>query len=235
MISNGDPTNSVVTASPGPITLPPNATLVSDADDEIFLLYTRLAALKPADSSDTGHFHGLGSENPNQDSLHVCIELKRPITCEPPRNTETGNQRRKRRKGSGAAKAKEERRGHDPIVFEYVLFQDQTALRSRSGDTGSVLWKTRWASPFPHLSTPDCCLAAYLDVRYLSVCLPSNESLSLRLTTTSAVLHLLEYFSIEFLSLVLQQQHFPERRRDLFDYAKLSQAHVLELGCVAAD
>ncbi|KAN0138223.1 putative methyltransferase domain containing protein [Lactarius tabidus] len=179
MISNGGPTTTVVTAPPGPITLPQNATLVSDADDEIFLLYTRLAALKPADSSDTGHFHGLGSENPNQDSLHVCIELKPPIlTSEPPRNTETGNQRRKRRRGSGAAKAKEERRGRDPIVFEYVLLQDKTALRSRSGDTGSVLWKT----------------------------------------------------SVEFLSMVLQQQHFPEKSRDLFDYAKLSQAHVLELG-----
>ena len=151
MISNGGSSNSVVTASPGPITIPPNATLVSEADDEIFLLYTRLAALKPADSSSTGHFHGLGSENPNQDSIQVCIELKHPITGEQPRNTETGNQRterRKRKKGS-AAKAKEERRGHDPIVFEYFIFQDQTALRSRSGDTGSVLWKTRWANPFP--------------------------------------------------------------------------------------
>jgi hypothetical protein len=155
MISNGGPTTTVVTAPPGPITLPQNATLVSDADDEIFLLYTRLAALKPADSSDTGHFHGLGSENPNQDSLHVCIELKPPIlTSEPPRNTETGNQRRKRRRGSGAAKAKEERRGRDPIVFEYVLLQDKTALRSRSGDTGSVLWKTRWACPSGACSFP---------------------------------------------------------------------------------
>ena len=149
MSSNEGPTNTVVTTNPRPITLPPNATLVSDADDEIFLLYTRLAALKPADSSDTGHFHGLGSENPNQDSLQICIELKRPITGEQPRNMETGNQRRKRRKGSSAVKAKEERREHDPIVFEYVIFQDQTALRSRSGDTGSVLWKTRWANPFP--------------------------------------------------------------------------------------
>jgi len=29
---------------------------------------------------------------------------------------------------------------------------------------------------------------------------------------------------------VLQQQHFPESRRGLFNYAKLSEAHVLELG-----
>jgi hypothetical protein len=145
MISAGPPTASVDTAPPGPITLPQSATLVSDADDEIFLLYTRLAALKPADSSDMGHFHGLGSEDSNQDALLVCIELKPPATCEPP--PETGNQRRRRRRGSGIPKSKEERSGRDPIVFEYVLLQDKTALRSRSGDTGSVLWKARWVSP----------------------------------------------------------------------------------------
>ncbi|KAH8981740.1 putative methyltransferase-domain-containing protein [Lactarius akahatsu] len=178
MTSDGGSTASVNTAPPGPITLPQSATLVSDPDDEIFFLYTRLATLKPADSSDTGHFHGLGSENSNQDALLVRIELKPPTTCELQRNTETGNQRRKRRKGGGVQKAKDERGGRDPIVLEYVLLQDKTALRSRSGDTGSVLWKT----------------------------------------------------SIEFLSLVLQQRHFPERRRGLFDYEKLSQAHVLELG-----
>ncbi|KAH9008690.1 putative methyltransferase-domain-containing protein [Lactarius deliciosus] len=178
MTSDGGSTTSLDSAPPGPITLPQSATLVSDPDDEIFLLYTRLAALKPADSSDIGHFHGLGSENSNQDALLVRIELKPPTTCEPQRNTETGNQRRKRRRGGGVQKAKDERRGCDPIVLEYVLLQDKTALRSRSGDTGSVLWKT----------------------------------------------------SVEFLSLALQQRHFPERRRSLFDYGKLSQAHVLELG-----
>ena len=153
MISDGASTASVGTAPPGPITLPPSATLVSDADDEIFLLYTRLAALKPADSSDAGHFHGLGSENSNQDALLVRIELKPPATCEPPRNAETGNQRRRRRKGSGVPKAKEERSGRDPIVFEYVLLQDKTALRSRSGDTGSVLWKARWVPPLFYHTT----------------------------------------------------------------------------------
>jgi hypothetical protein len=132
----------VAIVPPGPITLPQSATLLSDADEEIFLLYTRLAALKPADSSDTGRFHGLGSEDPNQDSLQICIELKPPITCAP-QNSETRNQRRKRRGESGAPNVKEERSRRDPIVFEYVLFQDKTALRSRSGDTGSVLWKTR--------------------------------------------------------------------------------------------
>ena len=156
----------------GPISLPTDATFVSDADEEIFLLYTRLAALKPADSSDTGHFHGLGSENSKEDSLLVRIELKKP----PPRgpstvatsasepspasNSEKSDDRnagRRRNRGKNKNKNKKQEgnpqnrfdasigRGKVPeaVVLEYRLFQDITALRSRSGDTGSVLWKTR--------------------------------------------------------------------------------------------
>ncbi|KAH9032787.1 hypothetical protein EDB85DRAFT_1180055, partial [Lactarius pseudohatsudake] len=94
------------------------ATLVSDSNDEIFLLYTRLADLKPADSSDAGHLHSLGSENSNQDVLLVCIELKPPTTCEPQRTAEIVDQRRKRRMGGGAQNAKDECKGRDPIVLE---------------------------------------------------------------------------------------------------------------------
>ena len=40
-------------------------------------------------------------------------------------------------------------------------------------------------------------------------------------------------FSIEFLSLVLRQLHFPDLTHGgLFDRTKLSQAHIVELGCV---
>jgi protein N-lysine methyltransferase METTL21D len=190
----------------GPISLPTDATFVSDADEEIFLLYTRLAALKPPDSSDTGHFHGLGTENPKDDALLVRIELKPPpVTAYDPapkseklnRNIGRRN-RRKKREGSGI------RFDHgkelEPVVLEYRLFQDITALRSRSGDTGSVLWKTRLCSQLePALKAISHC-----------------------------------YFSIEFLSLILRQLHFPEPTRPgLFDHAKLRQTHVLELGYVA--
>ncbi len=58
-----------------------NVNLVFDVDDEIFL-HTRRAALK-ADSSDIAHFHGLGPENPNEDTLLVCIELKLPPLSSP--------------------------------------------------------------------------------------------------------------------------------------------------------
>jgi hypothetical protein len=41
-------------------------------------------------------------------------------------------------------------------------------------------------------------------------------------------------FSIEFLSLVLRQLHFPEPTQPtLFHDEKLRQAHILELGCVS--
>ena len=144
----------------GPISLPKNATFVSDANEEIFHLYTRLAALKPPDSSDTGHFHGLGTENSKEDALLVCIELKPPRTaCElTPKSkpkSEKLNQntcrrkRGKKREGSNSRSVISVGRGKepDPVVLEYTLFQDITALRSRTGDTGSVLWKTRLCPP----------------------------------------------------------------------------------------
>jgi hypothetical protein len=193
----------------GPISLPTDATFVSDADEEIFFLYTRLAALKPPDSSDTGHFHGLGTENSKEYALLVRIELKPPPTaCEPTPKSEklnrnTGRRKRgKKREGSNSRSEIPVGRGKEPepVVQEYRLFQDITALRSRSGDTGSVLWKTR-------------------------SCLPFEPVLKANLSFLS---------SIEFLSLVLQQFQFPEPTgRGLLDYAKLRQTHVLELGCVA--
>ena len=146
----------------GPVSLPPNATLVSDPDEDIFLLYTRLATLKPPDSSDTGHFHGLGSENSKEDALLVHIELKppsatHPSSPKPEKTTPNTNRRHRARKwkssgsrstipvghGDGFGVIREDGAEPQALVFEYKLFQDKTALRSRSGDTGSVLWKAR--------------------------------------------------------------------------------------------
>ena len=147
----------------GPISLPKNATFVSDVDEEIFLLYTRLAALKPPDSSDTGHFHGLGTENSKEDALLVRIELKPPRTaCELTPNSEKSNRnagrrkRGKKREGSNSRSEISVGRGKEPepVVLEYTLFQDITALRSRTGDTGSVLWKTRLCPPVQPVLKP---------------------------------------------------------------------------------
>lgn len=162
----------------GPIFLPANATFVSDADEEIFLLYTRLATLKPPDNNNDdnddddggqqGHFHGLGFENSKEDVLLVRIELKPPppppplrlLTTTPTTACEPGqleqldrNQKSSRRREDRREKQRKLRfeqggpkggAGPEPVVvLEYELFQDKTALRSRSGDTGSVLWKAR--------------------------------------------------------------------------------------------
>ncbi|KAI9449933.1 hypothetical protein BJY52DRAFT_1419781 [Lactarius psammicola] len=108
MIPDGGSTASLDTVPPGPITLPQSATLVSIPNDEVFLLCMRLAAVKPTDSSDTGHFHTRIGEF--EAALLFCIELKPPTTCEPPRDTETGNQRRKRRRGSEQRHFPEKRR-----------------------------------------------------------------------------------------------------------------------------
>ncbi len=137
---------------PGPVSLPANATFVSDADEEIFLLYTRLATLKPPDGSDAGHFHGLGSENSNEDALLVRIELEPSSTAalslrEPEKVNRSADRRSRARKRKGSGSRSNFTAGNEgeprPLVFEYELFQDKTALRSRSGDTGSVLWKAR--------------------------------------------------------------------------------------------
>jgi protein N-lysine methyltransferase METTL21D len=146
----------------GTITLPASATFVSDTDEEIFLLYTRLAALKPADSTDAGHFHGLGFENSKEDALVVRIELNPPSgSTHESSHRKLGNgggtisrrNRGRKRKGTsvsgtGGAMIEEPELEPEPVVLEYELSQDKTALRSRSGDTGSVLWKTRSAWSF---------------------------------------------------------------------------------------
>ena len=146
---------------PGPVSLPVNATFVSDADEEIFLLYTRLAALKPPDISNTGYFHGLGFENSKEDAILVRIEIDPPSTSHssPPKPGKVKpkvDRRNRAKKWEGSSSRSGIMVGHgggfgtrqsgaepQALVFEYELFQDKTALRSRSGDTGSVLWKAR--------------------------------------------------------------------------------------------
>ncbi|KAH8986123.1 hypothetical protein EDB92DRAFT_2105413 [Lactarius akahatsu] len=149
MISNRGPTSIVDTAHPGlTVPLQRTALLVSDPDGEIFLLYTHLVALIPADRFDTGHFYGLRvrSGDSNQDTLLVCTEPRPPPgpTCEP-HGIQREDQMRKRRRKVSVQKANKERRWRSPVVtvFEYVIPQDNTDLGGRSGDAGSALWKTR--------------------------------------------------------------------------------------------
>jgi protein N-lysine methyltransferase METTL21D len=89
-------------------------------EQQVFLLYTNLQ------SAYTEH-RGLGYVDSRKDTLSVYFELKPPIL-----QSDSFSKRGKTRKNVIAEK-----------VLEVELAQDKTALRSRKGDTGSVLWRAR--------------------------------------------------------------------------------------------
>ncbi|KAF8624031.1 hypothetical protein AX17_007237 [Amanita inopinata Kibby_2008] len=113
----------------GALRLPPDSVRVVDADEEVFLIYTQLQS-KPPSSSETDKFRGLGYVNSQKDVLDITFEVKHPPTQSPTNNS---SRRRKARSGRKHTEA-----GGKTIAV--TLAQDKTALRSRKGDTGSVLW-----------------------------------------------------------------------------------------------
>jgi hypothetical protein len=120
----------------------PNARLVSDPEEEVFLLYTSLASLSAADGA--APFRGLGFLDARSDVLTVRLELSAPDA-----SSDTMLRRRKAKKSGKRKKA-------EPEVVEVELAQDKTALNSRKGDTGSVLWQARYVYTthyFPQLTT----------------------------------------------------------------------------------
>ncbi|KAH9166013.1 hypothetical protein EDB89DRAFT_2076259 [Lactarius sanguifluus] len=153
-----------------------HATLVSDPV-EIFLLYMRLAVLKPADRSNMaqGQFLGPGPSS-NQDVLLVYVEPKPPTKCR------GGNA-----KGTGMPKAKEGLEGAIPSCSSTFTLWTKPLLGAIQG---AVLWKQDWYTALLVLKSP------------------------------SSVTHFDERGA----------PPAPQGRHDLFDYGKLSQAHVLKLG-----
>lgn len=111
---------------------------------KVFLLYTRLASIHPVDGQSKEPFRGLGYLDGKLDTITVRLELK-PFATEPVASNDLNpsvktSGRNKSRRIHG--KSKKEKNGVTKVV-EVELAQDQTALRSRSGDTGSVLWRAR--------------------------------------------------------------------------------------------
>lgn len=106
--------------------LPVESELVTDADEEVFHLYTSLST---EDSTSQG-FRGLGHVDSRKDTLSITFELQAPVRASDP----------------SLRKAKGKRRDVSCKLIEVELAQDKTALRSRKGDTGSVLWKARSAA-----------------------------------------------------------------------------------------
>ena len=90
------------------------------------MLYTNLQH-SPAEDSLADSFRGLGQVDSRKDTLPIIFELKNTTLASDP----------------SLKQSKRKARDRDKTI-EIELAQDKTALRSRKGDTGSVLWWARF-------------------------------------------------------------------------------------------
>ncbi|KAJ3560597.1 hypothetical protein NP233_g10731 [Leucocoprinus birnbaumii] len=150
------------------VSVPVGSDRVVDADEEVFVLYSELQAkMRQADTDQT--FRGLGHVDSRRDILPLTIELEGgEIPNDIPKSDEKKRAKHKNRTRT--------RRIADKTV-EVNVAQDTTALRSRKGDTGSVMW----------------------------------------------------HASLDFARSILQQAHFPVAG-SLFDFERLKEQHIFELG-----
>lgn len=91
------------------------------------MLYTNSQHSSTENSLSDG-FRGLGHVDSRMDTLSITFELKSPALESDP-FVKQSKFERQRQKGDK--------------TIEVELAQDKTALRSRKGDTGSVLWIAR--------------------------------------------------------------------------------------------
>lgn len=111
-------------ASTSVLRLPLSSVQVLDSDEEIFLLYTNLQR----DSGLSVALGGLGQVDSHKDTLQVEFDIVTPAPPSKPRKQKTAKSRAK----PAPANIR---------TISVELAQDKTALRSRKGDTGSVLWR----------------------------------------------------------------------------------------------
>ena len=98
---------------------------------QVFILYSANQVTHVAGPD----FRGLGYVDSHKDILDIVFDIKYevPVASETPKR-----------------KSKAPRQGQKTI--EIQLHQDKTALRSRKGDTGSVVWRARYV--VNHCSIP---------------------------------------------------------------------------------
>ncbi|KAJ3827241.1 putative methyltransferase-domain-containing protein [Lentinula raphanica] len=121
--------------------LPEDSEQIVDADEEVFILYTELQAkdYQSPSSNEKTSFRGLGHVDSHQDILSVHFTLTDPVaelshTSTVPESSLKSRSRRRTRKGRDSHRP-------DAIELDIQIAQDTTSLRSRKGDTGSVVWK----------------------------------------------------------------------------------------------
>lgn len=100
---------------------------------QVFLIYSDLQS---GVSSYSTEFRGLGQQDSRHDVLTVQLDLCPPTGAPPVSLPRTKSSRHSSKRATKVSK---------PIgkTIEISIAQDVTALRSRGGDTGSVVWKAR--------------------------------------------------------------------------------------------
>ncbi|GAA5958482.1 hypothetical protein JCM3765_007891 [Sporobolomyces pararoseus] len=115
------------------LNLPHGSTIIEDADEEIFLLYTNKqqssSGSTRSNTATTGAGGGLGINSQSGDVLNLSIVVENPWK-QPRGGTE-------QKKGKKSSKGKEK----ESFEVEVELHQSIDSLRNRAGDTGSVLWR----------------------------------------------------------------------------------------------
>ncbi|EKM82033.1 hypothetical protein AGABI1DRAFT_70649 [Agaricus bisporus var. burnettii JB137-S8] len=159
------------------VRIPAGAEIVTDPDEEVFLLYSELQRTKSNSTSNNGisssrstttttaldqpQHRGLGHVDSRRNVLSVVIELKggeEELLQLPASEIERHYKSAKRARTRGEKKKKI--RYIEDKTIEIDLVQDVTGLRSRKGDTGSVLWHAsvdfaRFVLQQAHLRSPD--------------------------------------------------------------------------------
>ncbi|KAH0836419.1 hypothetical protein J3R83DRAFT_8021 [Lanmaoa asiatica] len=113
------------------VNLPTDSSPITDADEEIFLLYSALNQTKTNLVGPDG-YRGLGHLDSRKDTLTIQFELRSPSSPAPSLPQPTKRPRHPRKKAPEDSLTR---------VVEIEITQDPTALRSRNGDTGSVVWR----------------------------------------------------------------------------------------------
>ncbi|KAK0218218.1 putative methyltransferase-domain-containing protein [Armillaria fumosa] len=115
----------------GVVRLTEDSQEVVDADEEVFLIYSDLQS---GVSSYSTEFRGLGQQDSRHDVLTVQLDLCPPTSAPPISLPRTKSSRHSSKRATKVL---------SPIrkTIEINIAQDVTALRSRGGDTGSVVWK----------------------------------------------------------------------------------------------
>lgn len=151
---------------------PPGSVVVHDADGEILELYMTLASIDSDNANDTGHeapsaraaptrsrdgqgMGGLGFLDPTQPLLELELVLRPPVL---PSSGETTNpapsvavavpfpkskpRSGAHRRSAAASKSREALAPAREVVLPVIIQQDLSALKTRKGDTGSVVWRS---------------------------------------------------------------------------------------------